>query len=136
MRFQLPESDQQEFGVAETLESDLWGISVDDLEELAERFGFDPMDWPEPFVGQLTLEQAGDPDARPKPPSWRNRAMVWMTLRQNGVDASWERAGKAHVFRWQPIPDELPSPGKDSTEETVSQPSDASTTPPSDTSTD
>jgi hypothetical protein len=136
MRLQVPDVDQTEFGVPEVLEFDLWSISVDDLDELSERFGFDPMDWPDPFVGEVTLEQAGDPDAQPKPPKWRSRALVWMALRQNGFDVSWEAAGKARAFRWRPLPEPEVERGKDDTGETPSEPSGASTPQPSDTSLD
>jgi hypothetical protein len=136
MRFQISEADQKEFGAPEFLEFDLRAISAGDLEELSERHGFDPMDWPDPWIGELTLDMAGDPGAQPKPPPWRNRALAWMLLRQNGIDVSWEEAGKARVFLMRRIPEpDEPSPGKDATEETDSDPSDASTTPPSDTST-
>jgi hypothetical protein len=136
MRLQVPDVDQKEFGTPEVLEFDLWSISVDDLDELSERFGFDPMDWPDPFVGEVTLDMAGDPDARPKPPKWRSRALVWMALRQNGFDVSWESAGKARAFRWSPLPEPEVDRGKDSMEDPASDPSDASTPQPSDTSTD
>jgi hypothetical protein len=134
-RFSIPESDQREFGAPAILEWNVVDITVEDLEWLSERFGFDPSDWPTPLNGELTLEQAGDPDARPKPPPWRPRALIWTTLRQNGIDVSWERAGKGHFYLWRPVVDESVSPGKDSTEETPSPASAASTTPRSRTST-
>ena len=141
MRFQIGEADQKEFDAPEWLDFDLRAISAGDLEELSDRFGFDPMDWPDPWIGEIALEDAGD-GAVPKPPKWRNRALAWMLLRQNGIDVSWEEAGKARVFLMRRDPAELAAeaadetPGKDDTEETPSDPSDASTTPPSDTSTD
>lgn len=134
-RFSIPESDQKEFGAPDVLVWDPVDITVEDLEELSERFGFDPADWPIPLNGELTLEQAGDPDARPKPPKWRNRALVWMTLRQNGMDVSWQHAGKGHFYLWRRVPDEPVIQGKEPTEETHSPASAASTTRPSSTST-
>lgn len=134
-RFSIPESDQREFGAPAVLDWNPLDITVEDLEELSERFGFDPSDWPVPLNGELTLEQAGDPDAVPKPPKWRNRALIWTTLRQNGIDVSWERAGKGHFYLWRRVADDEVTPGKDSTEETPSLPSDVSTTRRSTTST-
>lgn len=130
MEFQLCPEDRALFGCGEWLPCDIRAISVADLEELSERFAFDPEDWPEPFSGQLTLEQAGDPDAKPKPPRWRNRALIWMILRQNGCDVSWEDVGKARAYLIQARHDEVPelAPGKEPTEETPSPPSESSTT--------
>jgi hypothetical protein len=136
MRFRLCEEDRKRFGVAEWLTFDLRAISVADLEELSERCGFDPTDWPEPWLGQLTLEQAGDPDARPKPPRWHDRASAWMLLRQNGCAASWDDAGTVRMFLVDFRGDEIApaSPGKGDTQETPSPDSEASTTTPSSTS--
>jgi hypothetical protein len=139
MRFQLCEQDRAHFGAPEWLEFDLRNLSVADMTFLSERFGFDPDDWPTPFMGELTLEQAGDPDAVPKPPRWRNHALCWMLLRQNGVKATWDDAAEVHymLIRSDGSDDAEPdeSPGKED-RTTPSDPSDASTTPPSDTSTD
>lgn len=95
MPFRLGDTDRAKFDLDDWLDYDVRRISVADLEELSERYDFDPTDWPDPLLGALTLEQAGDPDAKPKPPRWRNRAIVWMLLRQNGVQATWEQAGEA-----------------------------------------
>lgn len=98
MKVRLCDKDRELFGCAEWLEWSPADISIDDLDELAGRFNFDPEEWPEPFFGQLTLEQAGDPEAKPKPPPWRSRAVIWMMLRQNGHPVSWEETGKAHPY--------------------------------------
>lgn len=95
MPFRLGDTDRAKFALDDWLDYDVRRISVADLEELSERYDFDPTDWPDPLLGALTLEQAGDPDAKAKPPRWRNRAIVWMLLRQNGVQATWEQAGEA-----------------------------------------
>lgn len=138
MAIRLCDEDRERLGTPESLEFDLRAISVGDMEFLSERFGFDPEDWPEPFVGQLTFEQAGDPDAKPKPPPWRNHAFCWMLLRQNGIDVSWEAAATVRYFliTIDADPDREPSPGKETPEPSPSPDSDASTTPPSATSTD
>ena len=138
MRFQICEADQKRFGAPEWLEYDARDITVADLNYLSERFGFDPNDWPEPFQGQLTLEQAGDPDAQPKPPPWRNQAMCWMLLRQTGFPVSWDEAADMHFFRLRvDLPDEvLAEMGKGpTTPARRSAPSGASTTRRSGTST-
>jgi hypothetical protein len=139
MRFQLCEQDRERFGAPEWLSFDLRAISVRDMDELSERFGFDPDDWPMPFAGELTLEQAGDPDAEAKPPRWQKHAWCWMLLRQNGVDASWDEAGEVRhmLIRREPeVSDVVPeSPGKEPTAATPSPPSAASTTRRSGTST-
>jgi hypothetical protein len=135
MRFQLCEQDRERFGVGEWLDFDLRAISLKDMTWLSEKFGFDPEDWPNPWLGELTLDQAGDPDAVPKPPRWRNQAMCWMLLRQNGVDASWDDAAEVHylLIRMEPDP-EPESPGKEPTPAKLSAPSAASTTRRSGTS--
>lgn len=136
MRFSLCEEDRLHFGAPEWLTFDPRNISINDLEELSDRFGFDPVEWPAPFYGELTLEQAGDPDAEPKPPRWRNHALAWMLLRQGGLDVSWEDAGSMRIFRTRRETEVEPEPGKDSTETLTSEVSDASTTGLSDTSTE
>lgn len=115
MPFRLGESDRPKFGLDGWINYDVRAISVADLEELSERFDFDPADWPEALFGQLTLDQAGDPDAKPKAPRWRNRAIVWMLLRQNGVDISWNDAGSVAFYNISyqpPEPETTAEPGK------------------------
>jgi hypothetical protein len=139
MRFQLCEADQKRFGLGEWLSFDLRAITLKDMTWLSDKFGFDPEDWPNPWLGELTLEQAGDPDAVPKPPKWRNQAMCWMLLRQNGVDASWDDAAEVHDLlirtEREPSDPEPESPGKEPTPANPSAPSAASTTRRSTTST-
>lgn len=119
MKIRVGERDQKHFGVAEVLEFDPRAITVAELEELSERFGFDPNDWPDPLIGELTLEQAGDPDAKPTPPRWRNHAYAWMLLRQNGCDVTWDEAGHFRFFEIEILAeDEAPESGKGSTGET------------------
>jgi hypothetical protein len=124
VQIRLCDKDRERFKVDEWLEADWLDISIVDLEELSVRFGFDPDDWPEPFVGALTLEQAGNPDAKPKPPRWQPQAAVWMLLRQNGVDASWDDAGSAHWLKIQtrrdPGKDPAPSPSSETSTTTPS----------------
>jgi hypothetical protein len=112
VKIRLCDEDRETFGCPEWLEPvSPHDISLNDLDELAQRFNFDPNDWPEPFNGQLTLEQAGVEGARPKPPPWRMRALVWMLLRQNGIAVSWEDVGKAHPLSMTTDRAD-PSPGK------------------------
>lgn len=124
MKVRLCDKDRELFGCEEWLEWSPADISIDDLDELAGRFGFDPEEWPEPFFGQLTLEQAGDPEAKPKPPPWRSRAVIWMMLRQNGHPVSWEETGKAHPFLAQAdvtdvTPGKAPDPSPPSEPSTI-----------------
>jgi hypothetical protein len=137
-RVSLCEEDQERFGAGEWLNFDLRNISVADMEFLSDKFGFDPADWPTPFMGELTLDQAGDPDAVPAAPRWQTRAMCWILLRQNGVRVTWDEAGEVHhmLMRYQRVGEPDESPGKEQDPTTPSEASDASTTPPSDTSTD
>ncbi len=132
MKIRLCDKDRELFGCDEWLEWSVLDISINDLDELAGRFGFDVEDWPDPFYGQLTLEQAGVEGAKPKPPPWRPLAMVWMLLRQNGINVSWEDAGRARpmLMRTDASPDA--SPGK---APAPSPPSESSTTRRSRTST-
>ena len=122
----LGERDRERFGCAEGLELDLMEICIADLEELADRFGFDPDDWPIPIIGEVPFEQAGSPDAKPVKPRWQKQAAVWLALHQAGHDATWDEVGKVAaervVYTREPGKDE-PAP---STE--------PSGTPPSDTS--
>jgi hypothetical protein len=113
VKIRLCDEDRALFGCDEWLDpASVLAISINDLDELAGRFEFDPSDWPEPLFGQLTLDQAGVEGAKPKPPPWRSRAQVWMLLRQNGYDVSWEDVGKAHpLLMTNDVVD--PSPGKD-----------------------
>lgn len=130
--------DRVRFALPEWLDFDLRNISVADMDELSDRYGFDPEDWPAPFLGELTLEQAGDPEAVPKPPRWRNHALCWMLLRQNGIPASWDEAAtvKYMMIRTESIAEPEPeSPGKEATAATPSPRSAASTTRRSATST-
>lgn len=130
------EHDRQRWGLDdEWLDFDPNDISVADLGELGDRFDFEAPDWPEVFFGQLTLDQAGDPNAVPKAPRWQRHAFVWMTLRQNGHPVSWDEAGEARIGRMALR--QAPSPGKEPEAETSpSEPSEPSTTPPSSTSSD
>jgi len=96
VKIRLCDKDRERFGCEEWLEYSPLAISINDLDELAGRFEFDVEDWPEPFYGQLTLDQAGQEDAKPKRPPWQGRATIWMLLRQNGIQVSWEDAGEAH----------------------------------------
>ena len=134
MRVRLGDEDRERFGLPEWCSFDLRNISLAELGELSERFGFDPNDWPDPLIGELTLEQAGDPDAVPKPPPWRNQATMWLVLRQNGADVSWDDAAQTRplMATWQQDPE--PERGKDDTADPVSPSSATSTTPRSSTS--
>ena len=131
MRLSLCEEDRVRFSLPEWLEFDLRNISVADMDELSDRYGFDPDDWPAPFLGELTLEQAGDPDAVPKPRRWRNHALCWMLLRQAGVPASWDEAAtvKYMMIRTESTAEpEAESRGKEATVATASARSAGSTT--------
>jgi hypothetical protein len=130
MQIRLCDADRERYGCDEWLELDVYDVTVADLGELSQRFGFDPMDWPEPFFGSITLDQAGDPDAQPKPPWWAAHAAVWMTLRQAGCDVSWEQAGKARIGKAK----QRQGPGKDGPDPSTG--SGSSTTAPSPSSSD
>lgn len=134
MRVRLGDEDRKRYELPEWCGFDLRDITLVDLNELSERFGFDPNDWPDPFMGEITLDQAGDPDAKPKPPPWRNQALMWMILRQNGCDVTWEQAAhtKPMMAIWESDPE--PERGKDSTAEPASPKLATSTTPRSSTS--
>lgn len=131
-RVQLGDRDRERLGCGEALDFDLMEISIADLEELSERFGFEPEDWPTPLIGEIPFEQAGSPDAKPVRPRWQTRAVVWLALHQSGHDATWDEAGKVAYNRVRFVNEE--EPGKDET--SPSPPSAGSGTPPSDTSSD
>lgn len=136
MAIRLCDEDRQRFGCAEWLEWSAMAVSIADLEWLSDKFGFDPDDWPTPLVGELTLEQAGDPDAKPKPPRWRNHAWAWMLLRQNGHPVTWEEAGEVRMLLARSKTEPVEEPGKGGGDTGASEPSEASTTPPSPSSSD
>lgn len=127
--FRLSESDRERFGIDEWLSFNPYAISIGDLEELSERFDFEVEDWPEPYTGRLTLEQAGDPDARPKPPRWQYHAGVWMMLRQAGRDVTWEEVGTVRFFQMESRDTSGKDPGaSDGSEPSTTQPSESSST--------
>jgi hypothetical protein len=126
--FRLSDKDRERFGVDEWIGWDPWAISVGDLDELAERFSFDSDEWPEPLFGTLTIEQAGEPDAKPTPPRWQRRAAIWMALRQADLDVSWDDTAKLQHLKV--LSRRAEEPGKDDPA------TGASTTPPSGTSSD
>ena len=136
MAIRLCDKDRERFGCAEWLDWSPSAVSVADLEWLSDKFGFDPDDWPTPLVGELTLEQAGDPDAKPKPPRWRNRAWAWMLLRQNGHMVTWEEAGEVRFLLARTKTEPVEESGKGEADTEPSPPSEASTTPPSPSSSD
>lgn len=132
MRLRLDPRDAERLGCEQVTQFVLGDVTVAEVEELAERFSFDPYDWPHPFLGEIAFEDAGNPDAKPRTPRWQQRAAVWLTLRQAGVEASWELAGTVRAQQLGFLSDEEdvgkdpePSPG-----------SEGSTTQPSENSSD
>lgn len=112
------EKDRKRWDLPEWVEFDPRDIWTADLCELSDRFGFDVRDWPTVLFGELTLEQAGDPNAKPVPPKWQNHAVAWMALRQNGRMVSWEEAGETRTTWlrfWFGEPGKAPSPPSTST---------------------
>lgn len=128
LEIRLCDADRELFGVDEWLPFEILDITVGDLEELSGRCKFDPEDWPDVFWGQLNYEQVQAGETKAKKPTWHSRAMVWILLRQNGLDVSWEDVGKAKPLLMLV---RSSSPGKDPEE---SPASDISTTQPSPTS--
>lgn len=126
MEFRLRDEDRERLGGPEWLPWSPMAVTINDLDELVDRFDFDPDDWPTPFFGELTLEQAGDPEAQPKSPRWQRRAAVWMALRQNGIDVSWDDVGTVRIFQ---VESRVGEPGKadPTTEPSTIQPSTTST---------
>ena len=123
----LDDKDRERLGCDEWLPWDLWAVTIGDLDELAERFNFDPDDWPTPFFGELTLEQAGDPDAKPKAPKWQFRAGIWLALRQAGVEVSWADMAKVRHLKARTRRTEEPGKEDPATEPSTTQPSTTST---------
>src|SRR5262245_58305731 len=112
--YRLGDADRERLGCPEWLPFNLVDASIDDVTDLAERFGFALDDWPEAYLGEIDMDTVGqerEPDRiRPK---WQIKAAVWMALHQNGVNCSWDDVGKVALLRasWRSDPDE--SPGKD-----------------------
>lgn len=132
MRVRLHERDAERLGCEQFLTVDTTLVSVAEVEELADRFQFDPYDWPHPLFGEIAFEDAGNPDAKPKAPRWQQRAVVWLALHQNGHPASWDEAGSVSAIGLAFFADEE-APGKDPEASPLNE---ASTTPPSENSTD
>lgn len=132
MRLRLDEDDAKKLGCENILPLDLAAIALADLEELAERYDFDPEDWPHPLVGEVAFEDAGNPEAKRKKPRWQKQAAVWIAVRASGVDVTWEQVGKVQAMKTLYLADEE-EPGKD---ESPSETLGPSTTGPSETSTD
>jgi hypothetical protein len=128
VRIRLDPKDAERLGCDEILPLELWDISIVDLDALADRFEFDPDDWPTPLIGEIAFADAGDPDAQPVVPRWQKQAAVWLAVRMSGVDITWEQAGSVAALKVRYLDDE---PGKD---EAPSESSDPSTTGPSETS--
>lgn len=130
MRLRLDEDDAKMLGCERILPLDLSAIAIADLDELSERFDFDPEDWPTPLVGEIAFADAGNPDAKPKKPRWQKQAAVWVAVRCSGVEITWEQAGRVQALKTMYLADEV-EPGKD---EEPSENSGASTTGLSETS--
>lgn len=133
----LSDADRQRFDCKEWLPVELADASITDVEELSDRFGFDPIDdWPEAMRGTISLEDAGQGEDKRKRPKWYMRALVWMALHQNGHDVSWDDAGLVQFLRLDFKSDDPVEPGKGEADGSPSETSDASTTPPSPSSSD
>lgn len=132
MRIRLDEDDAKTLGCEQILPLDLAAIAIADLDELAERFEFDPEDWPHPLVGEIAFADAGNPDAKPKKPRWQKQAAVWIAVRASGVDITWAQAGRVQAMKTLYLADEV-EPGKAEAPSEISEPS---TTGPSETSSD
>ncbi len=94
-RFKLGAEDHERLGCPdEWLDVDPLAISIADLEELSERCGFEPSEWPRPLV------------ASPRP-RWSGRVTVWLALRQRGIAVSWDEAGSVRAFAMRSEPPEV-----------------------------
>jgi len=132
MFLRFPDEDRERWNLPEWVDYSPSDITIADLEDLSERFDFELAEWPDVYFGQIPFEAAGQEDAKPVAPKWQARAALWMALHQGGAQVSWEDAGTVRLGRCQSRQD---APGKEpETDETLSDPSDASTTPPSESS--
>jgi hypothetical protein len=132
VRLRLDPRDAERLGCEPVIKFVMGDVTVAEVEELSDRFEFDPYDWPHPFLGEIAFEDAGNPDAKAKAPRWQQRAVVWLTLRQAGLEVSWEQAGGVRAQTLGFLVDEE-EPGKDPE---PSPESEGSTTQPSESSGD
>lgn len=122
------DSDRERWGVEEWISVSADEISVADLTELAQRFGFTPYEWPTPLFGEVPFEKAGSPDAERVPPVWQLQCWLWMALRQNGAKVSWDEAGEAKGQKISSRPSESPGKAEEATESSTTEPSESSST--------
>jgi hypothetical protein len=99
VRLTMDPRDAERFGCAESLPLDLTEITIADMNELADRFDFEPETFPPCLFGQRVETDAG---VTFKAPPWQRWALVWLALRLNGFEVTWAEAGKARAgrLRW------------------------------------
>lgn len=130
MRLRISDADAARLGVEAEMPLSMVDIPTRDLFWLADRFDFEPEDWPTPIIGEVAFEDAGNPDAKPKVPRWQRTGFAWIALNQAGRPTTWEEAETLAYFRIQLVPEARDvESGKD-------QPAEDSTTPPSESSSD
>ncbi len=130
MRLRIADQDAARLGCEPELEFSIVDITTKDLFELVDRYGFEAEDWPTPLLGEVAFEDAGNPDAPRRSPRWQRSVFAWMALHQNGHDVSWDDVDSLAYFRIKLVAGDETEPGKDNPEP------EASTTPPSETSSD
>lgn len=97
LQVRLGDKDRAEFGCDEWLGLDWMDVTVEELETVCAETGIDTADWPEVMVPKIPFEDVGKPDAKERQPAWFARVVVWLALRQSGLDVTWAQAGKVRV---------------------------------------
>ena len=122
--YRLGDADRERLGGPEWLPFELMDVTLGQVTELSDRFGFELEDWPDVLTGT---------EAR-KAPKWRLQCLVWLALYQSGVNVPWEDAGTVAALRVTFRADEGPGKDESSSESPPSPTPETSTTPPSSTS--
>lgn len=126
--YRLGDADRARFGAPEWMPLELMDVTLDQVTDLSERFGFEIEDWPEAFFGKV-----GE-DGERKSPRWQIQTAVWLALHQSGINVPYENVGQIAVLRVQWRKEEEPGKDEGSSDSPPSPTPETSTTPPSSTS--
>jgi hypothetical protein len=136
-QMRLGDRDRERLGCPEWLDFDYTGATIEDIEAICDATGIDFDEWPSCLLPAVRFEDMEKPEAKPRTPAWRNRCLVFLALRQNGIESTWADAGKV---RWREIMTRVPTveeppKGEDGPGPSASESSDEPTIPSSATST-
>lgn len=134
--YRFGDKDRERLGCPEWLPFDLLDASLADVTELAERFGFSIAEWPDPILGPVDMATVGVEGQLParKHPEWSTQATVWLILRTNGCQVTWDDAARVAFMRLEYRSDETPAKARGKGRSRAASSGATSTTQPSSTS--